>query len=134
LDPGLTRLNLMGRHEGHANDAQRRVADRMPLGGFAQSDVAGRLGLATLAVPSEAGDRDLEVAVHGYGPGGAVLAGHLAERAAVWDGLGRPAAADLELSVYPAGTRPEGEGREGSVIIRRPNSVLVASWPTSAAR
>ena len=63
-------------------------------------------------------------------PAVAALAGHLAERAAVWDGLGRPGAASLELAVYPAGTRPEAT--EGSVIISRPNSVLVAGWPTSA--
>jgi protein-L-isoaspartate(D-aspartate) O-methyltransferase len=133
-EPGLTRLNLMGRHEGHANHAQRRIAGRMPLGGFGQADGAGRLGLAALAVPAGAarGSRDFGVSIHGYGSGGAALAAHLAERAIVWDGLGRPAAASLELNVYPAGTRPEST--EGSMIIRRPNSVLVARWSASAAR
>ncbi len=131
-EPDLSRLNMMGRHEGRANHGQRRIASRMPLGGFAQYDSAGRLGVAALAVPSGLGenDRPLKVAVHGYGPGGAALAGHLAERAAVWDGRGRPGAGSLELAVYPAGTRPEAI--EGSMIIRRPNSVLVAGWPTSA--
>jgi len=131
-EPDLTRLNLIGRHEGQANQAEQRIAGRMPLGGFAHDDRAGRLGLAALAVPSglEANGRPLEAAFHGYGPGGPALAGHLAERAVGWDGRGRPGAARLELAVYPAGTRPKAT--EGRVIISRPNSVLAAGWPTSA--
>jgi protein-L-isoaspartate(D-aspartate) O-methyltransferase len=131
-EPGLSRLNLMGRHEGRANDAKRRIASRMPLGGFVQYDAAGGLGVAALAVPSglEENGRPLEVAVLGYGPGGPPFAGHLAQRAAVWDGLGRPGAGSLELAAYPAGTRPWAT--EGSMIMRRPNSALVAGWPTSA--
>jgi protein-L-isoaspartate(D-aspartate) O-methyltransferase len=130
-EPGLSRLNLMGRHEGHANAVQQRIAGRMPLGGFAHYDGAGRLGLAALAVPAgpEPDDNGLEVAVHGYGPGGTALAGQLAARAAVWDALGRPAAGTLELAVHPAGTRPEATGR--TVIISRRNSVLVAGWSAS---
>lgn len=131
-DPGLSRLNMMGRHEGRANQAQRRIAGRMPLGGFAGYDSAGRLGVAALAVPPGLAqdDHSLEVAVDGYGHGGTALAAHLAERAAVWDGLGRPGAGSLELAVYPAGTRPETA--EGSMIIHRPNTVLVAGWPAAA--
>jgi protein-L-isoaspartate(D-aspartate) O-methyltransferase len=131
-EPGLSRLNLTGGHGERANHARQRIAGLMPLGGFAQYDGVGRLGLAALAVPSGLAEngRPFEVAVRGYGPGGPALAEHLAERAAVWDGLGRPGAVSLELAVYPAGTRPEAV--EGSVISRRPNSVLVAGWPTSA--
>jgi protein-L-isoaspartate(D-aspartate) O-methyltransferase len=130
-EPRPSRLNLMGRHEGRANHSQRRIASRMPLGGFAQYDSAGRLGLAALAVPSglDRKDRPLRGAVHGYGPGGAALATHLAERAAVWDRLGRPGAGSLELAVYPSGTRPEAN--EDTMIIQRPDSVLAAGWSTA---
>jgi hypothetical protein len=88
--------------------------------------------VAALAVPAgpARSDRPLEVAVHGYGRGGAALAARLAERAAVWDGLGRPGAASLEIAAYPAETRPESTGC--SMIIRRPNTVLAAGWPTAA--
>jgi protein-L-isoaspartate(D-aspartate) O-methyltransferase len=131
-EPGLSRLNMMGRHEGRANQAQRRIAGRMPLGGFARPDRAGRLAVAALAVPSglARSDRALAVAACGYGPGGAALAAHLVERAAAWDRLGRPGAGSLELAAYPAGTRPDVE--EGKMIIGRPNNVLVAGWPAAA--
>ena len=132
-EPGLSRLNLMGRYEGRANQAQRCIAEQMPLGGFARYDGAGRLGVAALAVPTgpARSDGPVEVVVQGYGHGGAALAAHLAERAAVWDGLGRPGTDSLELAVYPAGT-PQPGIIEGHLISRRPNSVLVAGWPTSA--
>jgi protein-L-isoaspartate(D-aspartate) O-methyltransferase len=139
-EPGLSRLAMMGRHEGHASQAQRRIAMRMPLGGFAArgddrdgNDAGdGRLGVAALAVPAGTarGDHPAEIAVHGYGPGGAALAAHLAARALVWDELGRPGAATLQLAAYPAGTRPEIP--EGALLIRRPNTVLVAGWPVPA--
>lgn len=132
-EPGLSRVNLMGRYEGRANQAQRGIAGLMPLGGFARYDSAGRLGVAALAVPSgpARGDGPLEVVVQGYGPGRAALAAQLAERSAAWDGLGRPGAGSLELAVYPAGApRPEAVG--GQLISRRPNSALVAGWPRSA--
>jgi hypothetical protein len=88
--------------------------------------------LAAEAYEDTADEGSPGITVYGYGPGGAALAARLADRAAVWDGLGRPGAASLELNVHPAGTRPEtGDGR---VIIRRPSSVLVAGWPTSASR
>jgi protein-L-isoaspartate(D-aspartate) O-methyltransferase len=128
-EPGLSRLTMTG---WHAGEDQRRIGSRMRLGGFAQYDSAGMLGVAALAVPPgpARGDRPFEVAVNGYGPGGAALAGHLAERAAAWDALGRPGAGTLELAAHPAGTRPETA--EHSVIIRRPNTVLVARWPAAA--
>ncbi|WP_300604255.1 hypothetical protein [Trebonia sp.] len=129
-EPGLSRLNMMASQEGHANPAQRRIAGRMRLGGFARYESGARLGVAALTVPPglARSDRPLEVAVHAYGPGGAALAGHLAKRAAVWDGLGRPGADSLGLAAYPAGTRPGA--LEGRMIICRPNTVLVAGWAT----
>ncbi|HEY3954821.1 MAG TPA: methyltransferase domain-containing protein [Streptosporangiaceae bacterium] len=131
-EPGLSRLNMMGRHEGHADPAQRRVASRMPLGGFAEYGRPGRLAVAALSVPSGLcrNDHQVEVTVQGYGADGVALAGHLAERAAVWDGLGRPGAGGLELAVYPAGT--PAEATEGKMIIRRPGGVLTAGWPVAA--
>jgi protein-L-isoaspartate(D-aspartate) O-methyltransferase len=130
-EPGLSRLNMMGRHEARASQAQRRIASLLPLGGFAHYDEAGRLAVASLAVPSRLADRDRPpgVAFHGYGPGGAALAAHLAERAVVWDELGRPGAGNLELAAWPAGSRPEG-----TMIIRRPGTVLVAGWAATARR
>mgnify|MGYP001309699519 CR=1 FL=1 len=133
-EPGLSRLNMMGRHEGHANQSQRRIARRLPLGGLARYDAAGRLAVASVAVPSRLAGGDLPrgVAFRGYGPGGAALATHLAERAVVWDELGRPGAGRLELAAWPPGTRPEAP--EGTMIIRRPGTVLVAGWSAAAQR
>ena len=128
-EPGLSRLNVMGRYEGHAGQAEQSIASRMPLGGFARQDGGGLLGVAAVAVPPGLAPDDgpCEVAFRGYGAGGAALAAHLAERAAAWDQLGRPGAAGLQLAAYPAGARPEAPA--GSTVIRRPNTVLVAGWP-----
>ena len=128
-EPGLSRLNMLGGHRGQPSQDQRRIGR---LGGFAGYDSVGRLGIAALAAPSGPArdERDFEIAVNGYGPGGAALAGHLAERAATWNALGRPGAGTLELAAYPSGMRPEATGE--SLIIRRPNTVLVAGWPTAA--
>jgi protein-L-isoaspartate(D-aspartate) O-methyltransferase len=130
-EPGLSRLNMMGRHEGRASQSQRRIAARLPLGGLARCDSAGRLAVASLAVPTRltGGDRPLGVAFHGYGPGGAALAAHLAGQAVVWDELGRPGASRLELAAWPPGTRPAAP--EGTMIIHRPDTVLVAGWPAA---
>jgi protein-L-isoaspartate(D-aspartate) O-methyltransferase len=129
-EPGLSRLSMTGGQQ--ASQDRRGVGSRMPLGGFARYDSSGRLGVAALALPPAAAPdgRHFEVAVSGHGPGGAALAGHLAGRAAVWDALGRPGTGTLELAAHPAGTR--AEAAEGSVIIRRPDTVLVARWPGAA--
>jgi protein-L-isoaspartate(D-aspartate) O-methyltransferase len=147
-EPGLSRLTMMGRHEGHANRAQRRIASLLPLGGFAEHGSAARhgsaaeygstakLAVAGLAAPSRSarGERLFGVVVQGYGPSGAALAAHLAERAVVWAELGRPGVSSLELAAYPAGTRPQaGTGR---LVIRRSNTVLVAggaAWNPTAS-
>jgi protein-L-isoaspartate(D-aspartate) O-methyltransferase len=131
-EPDLTRLNLLGRHEGRANEAQQRIACLMPLGGYARTSRSGELAVAAVSLPlgtTESGT--LAVAVNGYGAGGGSLADHLAERAAVWDGLGRPGADSLKLSAYPAGALPRTSAE--TTISQRPNVALVAGWPTKAA-
>jgi protein-L-isoaspartate(D-aspartate) O-methyltransferase len=126
-EPGLTRVNLMGRHERRASTAQQRIADLLPLGGYTRVGSCGELQVAALAVPRGPAEHgSLAVAISGYGAGSGALAGYLAERATVWDVLGRPGAASLKLSAYPTGTVPQA--REGAMIIRRPNVALVAGW------
>ena len=113
-EPGLTRVNLMGRHEGRASAAQQRIASLMPLGGYTRVGSSGELEVAALAVPpgpSEHGS--LAMAITGYGAGSGALARYLAERAAEWNALGRPGAASLKLSAYPTGTVPHAP--EGAI-------------------
>ena len=43
---GLTRLNLMGRHETQASPAQQPIANLMPLGGLAKAGDSNGLGVA----------------------------------------------------------------------------------------
>jgi protein-L-isoaspartate(D-aspartate) O-methyltransferase len=126
-EPGLTRVNLMGRREGRASTAQQRIASLMPLGGYTRVGSSGELEVAALAVsPGRAEHASLAMAFNGCGAGSGGLARYLAERAAVWNALGRPGAASLKLSAYPTGTVPQAP--EGAMIIRRPNVALVARW------
>ena len=126
-EPGLTRVNLMGRHERRASTAQQRIASLMPLGGYTRVGSSGELEVAALAVPpGPAEHASLAMAFNGCGAGSGALARYLAERAAVWNALGRPGAASLKLSAYPTGTVPQAP--EGAMIIRRPNVALVARW------
>jgi hypothetical protein len=68
--------------------------------------------------------------VRGYGPGGAMLAGDLADRARAWSDRGRPGARDLQVSVYPAGgIRPEGTN---VLVLDRPHASIAVGWPESA--
>jgi protein-L-isoaspartate(D-aspartate) O-methyltransferase len=131
-EAGLSRLTMMRRHKGRASQAQRAIASLLPLGGFAECSSVSQLAVAALAEPYGLGQdgRPAEVMIRGWGPCGAALGGHLARRAAVWDELGRPGADTLNLAVYPAGTKPEVG--EGCVAVRRPHTVLVARWPTTA--
>jgi protein-L-isoaspartate(D-aspartate) O-methyltransferase len=127
--PRLTRLNMMGRHEGRASQAQQRIASLMPLGGLVQLDRSDGLGVAALtATGGMTRQGPFWIAVRGYGTGGGSLAAYLAQQAAIWDGLGRPGADSLELSAYPAGTPTAAV--EGNIIIDRPHIRLVAAWPT----
>jgi hypothetical protein len=63
---------------------------------------------ALLPVRSPAGRQygEFEVAVRGFGHGGAELAGHLAGRVLAWDEKGRPGTSGLHLNVYPLGSWP----------------------------
>jgi len=89
--PGLTRLNLMGRHETHASPAQQRIANLIPLGGLAQTGGLGGLGVAAFNFEDdEAQPGSFKITACGYGPGGPSLATHLAAQARVWEELGRP--------------------------------------------
>jgi protein-L-isoaspartate(D-aspartate) O-methyltransferase len=125
-EPGLTKISFMGRRERPADEAPQRFAGLARLGGYVRCGGSGEFGVA--AVTSSPGATEHEggsVTFTGYGAGGAALSGHLAARAAVWDGLGRPGADSLELSVYPAGTIPPSTD---ATIIQRPNTTLVATW------
>jgi hypothetical protein len=126
-EPGLTRLNLMGRHEAYASPAQQRIANLMPLGGLAQVGSTGRLGVAAFIPGDQPAPYD--ITARGYGPSGPGLAKYLARQAIVWHELGRPGAQDLELSAWPPGARPETIGG-ASIVIDRPHVRLAVRWPT----
>jgi protein-L-isoaspartate(D-aspartate) O-methyltransferase len=126
-EPGLTRLNLMGRHEAYASPAQQRIANLMPLGGLAQVGSTGRLGVAAFIPGDQPAPYD--ITARGYGPSGLGLAKYLARQAIVWHELGRPGAQDLELSAWPPGARPETIGG-ASIVIDRPHVRLAVRWPT----
>lgn len=111
-EPGLTRLNLMGRHEAYASPAQQRIANLMPLGGLAQVGSKGGLGVAAFIPGDQPAPYD--ITARGYGPGGPGLAKYLARKAIVWHELGRPGAQDLELSAWPPGARQEAIGGAAS--------------------
>jgi hypothetical protein len=90
-EPGLTRLNLMGRHETHASPAQQRIANLMPLGGLARVGGPSALGVAAFTFEDdETQPGSFKITACGYGPGGPNLATHLAAQARVWEELGRP--------------------------------------------
>jgi hypothetical protein len=108
-EPGLNRLNLMGRHEAYASPAQQRIATLMPLGGLAQVGSTGRLGVAAFSPGDQPAPYD--ITARDYGPSGPGLAKYLAWQAIVWHELGRPGAQDLELSAWPPGARPETNRR-----------------------
>ncbi len=130
-EPGLTRLNLMGRHESRASPAQQQIAGLMPLGGLAHAGGPGGLGVAAFTfADSQAQPGSFEITARGYGPGGPSLARHLARQAAIWQELGRPGTDDLELSALLPGTPPETIGG-ATMILDRPHARLAARWPTS---
>jgi len=66
----------------------------------------------------------------GYGPGGPSLATHLAAQARVWEELGRPGAAGLELSAWLPGTSLETIGG-ATMVLDRPHVRLALHWPAS---
>jgi hypothetical protein len=77
--------------------------------------------------------REYEVAVRGFGPGGAALAKRMAGRVAAWRASGRPTASALAVSAYPRESPgqevPAVPARPGQVILDRPHTRLVLAWP-----
>jgi protein-L-isoaspartate(D-aspartate) O-methyltransferase len=96
---------------------------------------ASRLGAAML-LPSGPDGKDAPHAggpgavIRGFGPGGPALAGYLASLARQWAELGRPAAQDLGLTVWPAAKERTSSARPGSsLVLRRPSVSIEVSWP-----
>jgi protein-L-isoaspartate(D-aspartate) O-methyltransferase len=131
-EPRLTRLNLMGRHETQASPAQQRIANLMPLGGLAQVGGPSGLGVAALTFGDDKTQHagSFKITACGYGPGGPSLAKHLASQAGVWEALGRPGAAALELSAWLPGTSLDTIGG-ASMVLDRPHVRLAVRWPAS---
>jgi protein-L-isoaspartate(D-aspartate) O-methyltransferase len=70
--------------------------------------------------------REFEVAVRGFGPGAAELAGRLAAQVVAWDKRGRPGSGDVSLAAYPPGAPvPDAAGQ---VILDRPHTRLALRW------
>jgi protein-L-isoaspartate(D-aspartate) O-methyltransferase len=126
-EPELARITLLtaaGRHLGP-----------LPLGGLAwHADDAARIGIATVlpVSPDAAEQLSAEVIVRGYGPGGEALAGQLAARALSWAQLGRPGAADVQLSIWPSGAEPAVDA--SAIILDRPSSRLAVGWAAPVSR
>lgn len=127
-EPSLTRLNMMGRHEGHANPRQQQIASLMPLGGLVQAGGPDGLGVAALTFGTQQTQQGpLEITACGYGPGGPALARHLARQAAAWDEQGRPGTRSMRLTGWPPGTPLERTGT-ASMVIDRPHIRLAVRW------
>ena len=119
-EPDLCRLTVM--------TAGRVPWEVLPMGGMASQLTDGdAVGVAAL-MPGEAGPGKRGVGVHvrGYGPGGEVLAGYLAERALQWAYLGRPGAADVQLTVQPRAESPAAD--PGPVVLDRPSVRIAVGW------
>ena len=115
----------------------------LPFGAMADSGTGpgaagrGELGVAALLpvrpAPGGRGYGELEIAVRGFGPRGAGLAGHLAARVLTWDELGRPGASSLRLNAYPVGAPeaapPALPADTGQLILDRRHTRLALSWP-----
>jgi hypothetical protein len=148
-EPDLARLTLIGKKAGRTSQAPL-----MPLGGLAETGGAvGEIGVAAL-VPGRAQGRAqrsgpagppgpadaarpreqqaaLGIVVRGFGPGGAELAGYLAQQVRVWHNLGRPGVADLRLRVYPAEAESGvlAAAAPAQVVLERRHTRLVLDWP-----
>jgi protein-L-isoaspartate(D-aspartate) O-methyltransferase len=134
-EPGLSRVNLLGRHEGKASPAQQRIASLMRLGGLASAAGSGPFGIAALRLEAAGWPGRLGpfgVVVQGYGPGGAALAAHLAGRTAVWAELGRPGTGRLEVAAYPPGSELLSLSGRG-ILLRRPHAWVSVGWPSGPA-
>jgi len=91
----------------------------MPLGGLARVGGPSALGVAAFTFEDdETQPGSFKITACGYGPGGPSLATHLAAQARVWEELGRPGAAGLELSAWLPGTSLETIG--GATMVPGP--------------
>jgi protein-L-isoaspartate(D-aspartate) O-methyltransferase len=82
-------------------------------------------------VMQEYRNREFEVAVRGFGPGGTALARRLASHVAGWEQRGRPGPGEMSLAAYPlGGLVPDGAGE---IIIGRPHTRFALSWRSPAA-
>jgi protein-L-isoaspartate(D-aspartate) O-methyltransferase len=156
MEPGLARLTITG-----GGQQRGEVLPLVPFGMLATSEsgpvggsevaggsgaaggfgagggfgVAGLLPARPLS-PAEHKHREYEVAVRGFGPGGAALAERMAGRVAAWQASGRPTASALTVSAYPHENPdqdvPARPARPGQVIVDRPHTRLVLTWPPPA--
>ena len=144
MEPRLARLTIIG----GTGPLRGSVLPLLPFGALATAPLAAAgLGVAGLlpAAPLElsAGQRgqhgehrfgEFELAVRGFGPWGALLAERLAARVAAWRSAGRPRAADLVVTAYPrtgADVPQVPESEPGDVVVDRPHTRLVLTWPPS---
>jgi protein-L-isoaspartate(D-aspartate) O-methyltransferase len=130
-EPDLVRLTIAG-----GGPLRGSLLPLLPFGAMADSPATGDAGgtgdlgvAALLPVKPPAGSRygELDVAVRGFGPRGAGLAGRLAGRVLAWDELGRPGTSGLRLNAYPLDT--PAEALPGQVILDRRHTRLALSWP-----
>jgi len=116
----------------------------LPFGALiSHATEASRMGIAAvlpaeLATERASGRPAPAVIVRGFGPGGALLAAHLAERVEEWARLGRPGARDMRLAVWPAlpgsaqaveTAGPLSQLAEGMLVLHRPNATIEVGWP-----
>jgi protein-L-isoaspartate(D-aspartate) O-methyltransferase len=147
MEPRLARLTIIG----GTGPLRGSVLPLLPFGALATAPLAAAgLGVAGLlpAAPLElsAGQHgqhgqhgehrfgEFELAVRGFGPWGALLAERLAGRVAAWRSSGRPRAADLVVTAYPrtgADVPQVPESEPGDVVVDRPHTRLVLTWPPS---
>jgi protein-L-isoaspartate(D-aspartate) O-methyltransferase len=124
-----------------------RLAPMLPVGGLIDHAADGdQVGLAVL-LPAElasgppgpcglAGARGLAwrgppaAVFSGFGPGGAAIAGRLAEMCGRWVDLGRPGAREMRLTVRSASAgRAPGLADPGSLVLSRPSVTIEVGWP-----
>ena len=137
-EPDLVRLTITG-----GGPLRSTLLPLLPFGAMADSGTGpgaagrGELGVAALLpvrpAPGGRGYGEFEIAVRGFGPRGASLAGHLAARVLTWDELGRPGASSLRLNAYPVGAPeaapPALPADTGQLILDRRHTRLALSWP-----
>jgi len=142
--PALARLTIM-----ETATSRAQVGPLLPFGGLAGPaspepsgppdlpglGIGGLVGVRTAraALPGSGPRPALEqrgypgeIVLRGYGPGGRVLAGYLGRQVSAWDRLGRPGAASLTLTAWPA--TAELIPPPGQILLRRPHIRVAAGW------